>query len=58
LNQLNFGLDTFSMPDPISTPVTGDNVAMIVKASETFGEMIRRTRDTLMSQGTNIMAMM
>jgi hypothetical protein len=54
LNQLNFGLYTFSMPDPISTPVSGSNVAMIVKASETFGEMIRRTRDTLMLQGTNV----
>ncbi|HEB54745.1 MAG TPA: hypothetical protein ENI98_00285 [Gammaproteobacteria bacterium] len=47
LSQLNFGLDSTLVPDPISTPISQSNIAVIVKSSETFGEMIRRTRDTL-----------
>ncbi|HHJ13871.1 MAG TPA: hypothetical protein ENJ79_05770 [Gammaproteobacteria bacterium] len=46
--QLNFGLDPAFVPDPVGTPVTDANVAVIVKASETLGEMIRRTRDALL----------
>ncbi len=47
LAQLNFGLDSALVPDPVSTPISESNITVIVKASETFGEMIRRTRDTL-----------
>lgn len=47
LSLLNFGLDTRLVPDPITSDITSSNIAVIVKSSETFGEMIRRTRDTL-----------
>ena len=45
LEKMNFGLGSELVSDPITTPVTDTNIAAIVKASETFGEMIRRTRD-------------
>ncbi|MCK4951677.1 MAG: hypothetical protein KAS48_07650, partial [Gammaproteobacteria bacterium] len=51
LSELNFGLDASLIPDPITATITGDNVALMVKASETMAEMIRRTRDTY---GSNI----
>ncbi len=47
LSRLNFGLDTTLLSDPIASDITSSNIAVIVKSSETFGEMIRRTRDTL-----------
>jgi hypothetical protein len=47
-----FGLDPDLVADPISTPVDAANVHVIVKASETLGEMIRRTRDALIIAGT------
>lgn len=47
LNKLNFGFDVTLASDPITASVTGSNVAMIVKTSESLAEMIRRTRDTL-----------
>ncbi|HEB86568.1 MAG TPA: carboxypeptidase regulatory-like domain-containing protein, partial [Gammaproteobacteria bacterium] len=47
LQQLNFGLDSTLVPDPVTSPVSQSNIADIVKSSETFGEMIRRTRNTL-----------
>lgn len=52
IEQLNFGFDTALIPDPISTPVSDDNVATIVKSSEALGEMIRRARDNLISTGS------
>lgn len=47
LNKLNFGFDMTLASSPITASVTGANVAMIVKTSESLAEMIRRTRDTL-----------
>ena len=49
-----FGLDTALLPDPVTTPITGNNIALIVKTSETLGEMVRRTRDALSATGQNI----
>lgn len=49
-----FGLDTALLADPVTTPITGDNVAMVVKTSETLGEMIRRTRDAMNATGQNL----
>jgi len=53
LDQLSFGLDPALVPDPITTAINGTNVASIIKASETFGEAIRRTRSTLIVSGSN-----
>jgi hypothetical protein len=47
LARYGFGLDTRLVPDPLTTPMDGSNVHAIVKASETMGEMIRRTRNAL-----------
>ena len=52
LHYLNFGIDTALMPDPITTPVTEQNVANIVKSSEAFAEAIRRTSTALKEAGT------
>ena len=49
--QLGFGLDLSLMPDPISSAITNDNIANLVKSSEAFGEMIRRTRDLVATTG-------
>jgi len=54
LQHLNFGIDGTLMPDPITTPVTEQNVANIVKASEAFAEAIRRTNAELLAIGTSI----
>jgi hypothetical protein len=47
VNRYGFGLDKHSIADPTATPIDESNVHVIVKASETLGEMIRRTRDAL-----------
>jgi hypothetical protein len=49
-----FGLDTARLPDPVETSITDDNIHLIVKSSETLGEMVRRTRDALIASGQNI----
>lgn len=51
LGVLGFGLDTSRVPDPITTPIDGRNVAHIVKASEALGELVRRTRDLITATG-------
>ena len=48
---LNFGLDTALFPNAMTTDVNDDNVANVIRSSEAFGEMIRRTRDALISNG-------
>lgn len=53
LNQLGFGLDIELIPDPVNIPVTKDNVAEMVKASETLGETIRRTHTVLLGSGVS-----
>jgi hypothetical protein len=54
IHRYGFGLDTNLVADPIFTPMDDRNVHVIVKASETLGEMIRRTRDALITSGTNL----
>lgn len=54
VTRYGFGLSTEFVPDPLSTPVDDDNVHVIVKASETLGEMIRRTRDALVTSGRSV----
>jgi len=51
--QLNFGLDPALVPDTVTTPINEANVAGIIKASEAFGETIRRTRSTLQVSGVS-----
>lgn len=51
LGELGFGLDTATVPDPISTAITASNVANLVKASEALGEMVRRTRNLIAATG-------
>jgi hypothetical protein len=52
--KLGFGLDEDLIGDPITSSITDENVANIVKASEALGEMIRRTRDSITASGTTI----
>lgn len=47
LTVFNAGLDTALVPNPISTPVTEQNVATLLKASETLAETIRRNQNSL-----------
>jgi len=51
-SQLGFGLDLKTIKDPRKVRITDKNVADMVKASEALGEMIRRTRDAVISTGT------
>ncbi len=51
MNHLNFGLEFSLMPDPMTVAISDTNVAAVVKASESFGEMVRRTRDALVTTG-------
>lgn len=51
MDQLGFGLDRNVFADPVTTPVSDLNIAAIVKASEALGEMIRRTRSSLLVAG-------
>ena len=51
MDKLNFGLNPAFVKDPVGTQITDQNVAVMVKSSEAFGEMIRRTRDQLMAIG-------
>jgi len=52
--RLGFGLDLRLLDDPITGQVTEANVANLVKSSEAFGEMIRRTRDLVTGTGRHI----
>ena len=56
LNTMLFGLDLNIMPDPVLSPVTDNNAAHLIKSSEVFSEMIRRTRDLVNNNGGNINA--
>jgi hypothetical protein len=47
-----FGLDPSVVSDPVTSTISESNVANIVKASEALGEMVRRTRDALLTAGT------
>ena len=47
VQRYGFGLDSSLVAEPIFTPMDDSNVHVIVKSSETLGEMIRRTRDAV-----------
>ena len=51
---LGFGLNENAVPDPITSVIDLGNVAHIVKASESLGEMVRRTRDLVAGSGTPV----
>jgi hypothetical protein len=52
VQRYGFGLDSGLGIDPMSSAMDDSNVHVIVKASETLGEMIRRTRDAVITSGT------
>ena len=54
VDRYGFGLDPAIIDDPTGTPIDNANVHVIVKTSETLGEMVRRTRDAMISSGANI----
>lgn len=54
LTIFNAGLDTALVPNPITTPVTEQNVATIIKASETLAETIRRNQTVLQGVIANV----
>jgi hypothetical protein len=56
LEHFGYGLDPALVPDPMATAVDDDNVANMVKASESLGEAIRRTRDALQAAGSDMSA--
>lgn len=53
-DELGFGLDPDSIPDPVTTRITESNIAHIVKSSEAMGEMIRRVRDASANAGEQL----
>ena len=53
---MNSGLTTLVSTGPLQTPVDGNNVSEIVKASEVLAEVIRRTRDALNAAGQGVSA--
>jgi hypothetical protein len=54
MERYGFGLDKSIIADPTETPIDGSNVHLIVKTSETLGEMVRRTRDAMNATGANL----
>ena len=54
MNRYGFGLDKNIISDPITTQIDENNIHVIIKTSETLGEMIRRTRDALYAAGGNL----
>lgn len=54
VERYGFGLDSALIADPATTPITDTNVHVLVKTSETLGEMIRRTRDALIASGASV----
>jgi hypothetical protein len=44
---MNSGLTTLVGTGPLQTPIDGNNVSEMVKASEVLAEIVRRTRDAL-----------
>ena len=53
---MNSGLTTLVSAGPMQTPIDGNNVSEIVKASEVLGEIVRRTRDALNGAGQSVSA--
>lgn len=51
LREMNFGLNTATIPNPVTTRIDETNIANIVRGSEALGETIRRTRTNLAIAG-------
>lgn len=51
IREMNFGLDTSSVPSPVFSEIDETNIANIVRASEALGELFRRTRTGLAMAG-------
>lgn len=51
LKQMGFGFDTSIMADPLLSTVNDENVANIIKTSETLGEMVRRVSNAFLLAG-------
>lgn len=51
---LNAGLDTMKVPNPITTPITEQNVTTLVKSSEVLAEIIRRNHSALSSVNNKV----
>jgi hypothetical protein len=56
MSALSFGLDRSLIDDPIATDVDDVTLPILVKSSESLGEMIRRTRDALLGAGVSSIA--
>ena len=54
LKELNFGFDDAVMANPIAERVTESKVALIVKTSESLGELVRRTHAAAFANGLDI----
>jgi len=54
VEKFSFGLDTETVPDPITTSIDQENVAEIVKASEAMAEAVRRTTEALKDSGADV----
>ena len=54
LKELNFGFDDAVMADPIVERVTENEVALIVKTSESLGELVRRTQAVAVANGHDV----
>lgn len=48
---MNFGLVSMTASGPMTAQINGSNVAEMVKSSEALGELVRRTRDWLLTGG-------
>lgn len=56
LQQLNFGLDTGLIDDPMSSPVQRSNVATVIRSGSALAEMMGRTRQALLAAGLALTA--
>jgi len=54
LDELNFGWDISLISDPVAGDITETNIAMVIKSSESLGEMIRRVRDNMAEASINL----
>lgn len=51
VREFNFGLATATVPDPMTSALSAQNIATVVRASEAVGEVVRRTRTALGQAG-------
>lgn len=51
VREFNFGLATATVPNPMTSALSVQNIATVVRASEAVGEVVRRTRTALGQAG-------